>query len=56
MICPVCKCEPYELYLDINGDICGCDACVNSISAAEYEMEREEAEYDYHREMFMCDK
>ena len=56
MVCPVCKCEPYEFYLDINGDICGCDSCITSISKAEYEADWEEGQRDYHRETFMSNK
>ena len=56
MRCPICKCEPYEFYFDVNNEICGCDACISSRSAAEYAAEQAELEYDYHREMFMSDK
>ena len=49
--CPVCKCGCEELFFDINNDIVGCDCCISSRSAAEYEQEQEDLARDYADEM-----
>lgn len=54
--CPVCKCECSDYYFDANGDIVGCDCCIDVRSAAEYQAEQDQLIADYHRETFMSDK
>lgn len=55
-ICPVCKGNCSEYVLDINGEIAGCDRCMNTVNADEYDIEMDELKADYHRETFMSDK
>jgi hypothetical protein len=55
-ICPVCKGDCAEYVLDINGEIAGCDRCMNTVDADEYDIEMDELKADYHRETFMSDR
>lgn len=43
-VCPVCGNECELFFFDSDNKICGCDCCVTSTDAAEYEAERYEAE------------
>ena len=50
-VCPICKSEAEEFFFDVNGEICGCDDCITSRSAAEYLEEQDELARDYADEM-----
>ena len=42
-MCPICGNECDTLYFDMNDQICGCDCCISSQNAFEYEEDRREA-------------
>ena len=46
-ICPVCGWECETLYRNENGDVLGCDVCIETKDAAEWWQEHEE-EMRYH--------
>lgn len=41
-ICPVCQEECETIYLDANGDCCGCNLCVKTMDAWEYTRKAQE--------------
>lgn len=41
-ICPVCQEECETIYLDANGDCCGCNLCVKKIDALDYMLKNQE--------------
>jgi len=41
-VCPVCGCEAEEFYFDLFDKICGCDCCISTRDAVEYQAERDE--------------
>jgi len=41
-ICPVCGCECGIYYRNLNGEIIGCDECVDAVNAVDYMDEQEE--------------
>lgn len=41
-VCPVCQEECETIYLDANGDCCGCNLCVKKIDALDYMLKNQE--------------
>ena len=56
VICPVCKEEAEEIFLDINNEVCGCDKCISSRDAFEWKSEQDDLEQDYYDEVRFSDK
>ena len=49
--CPICGCEAEEFYFDFNGNIVGCDVCISTQDAVEYETEKDEAAREHAEEL-----
>ena len=56
VICPVCRCECEEFYIDCNGEIVGCNNCAYVVDAYEHTAAQMELEADYYHETFMSDR
>ena len=55
-ICPVCGEQCEEIFKDINGEVCGCDRCITSRDAYEWQGEQDQLQADYYRETFMSER
>ena len=55
-ICPVCKGDCSEFYFDCTGEIVGCNRCVTTRDAWEYQAEENQLQADFYRELFGRDE
>lgn len=49
--CPVCGSTCGKYYRSLNGEILGCDECVEEIDAFEYNAERRVEQAEYYKEL-----